>query len=222
MNNCVRNKNIIECASKIWNYHLLDQKLTPCKYICVFCSNDLRIADWSAQLYNEGHGETLIFSGGIAHRNDILNTGWNLPEARVFAQRAIELGVPASNIIEETESKNSGENVANVRAILEARDDFDHQAIIVQKPFMQRRTFATLAKVWPELKACLSSPVISFLDYNTAEIDYDTVINTIVGDLHRIIVYPKMGFQIQQSVPDDVLDSFNYLVDAGYTLHLVR
>ena len=218
----ITGNKIYQCASRIWDYHVLGQPLSRCRYICVFCSNDLRVADWSAELYKRDQGEVLVFSGGIAHTDDLLNTGWDRPEAEVFANRAVQLGVSQSHIIFETGSTNSGENVTNVRRILQDREDFDGSAIIVQKPFMERRTYATIQKLWPELSAILTSPPISFDEYIIDQNHFEILVNTVVGDLHRIIIYPQMGYQSYQHVPGDVLKSFNFLVQNGYTKHLVK
>jgi len=42
-----------------------------------------------------------------------------------------------------------------------------------------------------------------------------------VGDLQRIAIYPKQGFQIAQEIPVDVWDAFEQLVALGYTKHLI-
>jgi hypothetical protein len=49
----------------------------------------------------------------------------------------------------------------------------------------------------------------------------DDVIGIMVGDLHRIRVYPAKGYQIAQDIPDDVWAAFETLVEAGYDKYLV-
>jgi hypothetical protein len=43
-----------------------------------------------------------------------------------------------------------------------------------------------------------------------------------VGDLQRIKEYPKLGFQIEQNIPDEVWDAWERLVALGYSKHLVK
>ena len=50
----------------------------------------------------------------------------------------------------------------------------------------------------------------------------DEVINILVGDLHRIRVYPEKGFQIPQEIPEEVWSAFESLVAAGYDKRLVE
>jgi hypothetical protein len=42
-----------------------------------------------------------------------------------------------------------------------------------------------------------------------------------VGDLQRIVEYPKRGLQVAQDVPDSVMKSWSNLVQNGYTKHLL-
>lgn len=43
-----------------------------------------------------------------------------------------------------------------------------------------------------------------------------------VGDLQRIDVYGKNGFQIAQEIPDNVWKAYNKLIDLGYTEQLIK
>jgi hypothetical protein len=43
-----------------------------------------------------------------------------------------------------------------------------------------------------------------------------------VGDLQRIKVFPSLGFQIEQDIPESVWQSFNALVENGFTKHLIK
>nr|WP_239346911.1 MULTISPECIES: hypothetical protein [unclassified Frankia] len=48
-----------------------------------------------------------------------------------------------------------------------------------------------------------------------------TWIVTLVGDLQRVIEYPKLGFAIAQDVPEDVYAAFKALVAAGFDSRLL-
>ena len=47
------------------------------------------------------------------------------------------------------------------------------------------------------------------------------ILNLMAGDLHRIIVYPSLGFQIRQEIPEGVFAALERLVSAGFGKHLV-
>lgn len=43
-----------------------------------------------------------------------------------------------------------------------------------------------------------------------------------VGDLQRIKIYPSLGYQIYQEIPDQVWAAYEELVARGYTEHLIE
>ena len=85
---------------------------------------------------------------------------------------------------------------------------------------MERRSYATFKKQWPDKDLIVTSPQISFEDYPTEEIPIEKVINIMVGDLQRIRIYPDKGFQIPQEIPDDVWAAYERLVARGFDKHL--
>jgi uncharacterized SAM-binding protein YcdF (DUF218 family) len=99
----------------------------------------------------------------------------------------------------------------------------DVQSIIaVQKPYMERRAFATIRQQWPDVAVRLSSPPLEFENYGSADIPIEEVIHIMVGDLQRIVEYPRLGFMIPQAVPDNVRHAYEFLVVAGFTRHLLN
>jgi len=209
-------------AKKLWDYQQLHNKLEKADCIFVLGSHDLRVADYAAKLFLDGWAPIMIFSGGFAHKNDLLNTNWDKSEAEVFAERASSLGVPKEKIIVESKATNTGENVEFTEKLLKKKKLVFNSFIVVQKPYMERRAFATIKKYWPEKKLIVASPKISFENYPNEEISKEDLINLMAGDLQRIKVYPKKGFQIEQKIPADVWDAFNKLVALGYTKHLIK
>jgi len=174
-------------------------------------------------LFLEGWAPLLIFSGG---RGAITQRLWNEPEAERFARIAVSLGVPPDRILIEPNSTNTGENVNFTRKLLAEKKLDPHSFIVVQKPYMERRAYATLRKMWPEKQVIVTSPQVSFRDY-LAEYAHDSlsaadVVGIMVGDLQRIKFYPELGYQIAQEIPEDVWDAFERLVRAGYDKFLIR
>ena len=188
----------------------------------ILCSHDLRVADYGAELFLRGLAPWLLISGGIAHSGDLLETDWGMSEAETFARRAIALGVPEEKIILECHASNTGENVKFSEEILKERGIRYDSILAVQKPYMERRCYATIKKLWPRRNLTVCSPPLSFEDYPNEEISRESLINLMTGDLQRILEYPAKGFQIFQSVPDEVLHSYESLVNAGFDRHLIR
>jgi len=217
------NPRVRVLAERIWDYHQMHHTLAPADVILVLCSHDKAVAARGAEVWLQGWAPYLVFSGGLGR---ITSQMWSEPEADQFARVAVAMGVPAEQILIENASTNTGENVRFTRRLLESRGIDAARFILVQKPYMERRAFATFHKVWPGNEVIVTSPRASFEDYvahhsNTA-IAPDEVIAIMVGDLQRIRVYPQRGFQIEQEIPGEVWDAFEELVSLGYDSHLVR
>ena len=210
-------------AERIWDYHRLGHRLERADAILVLCSHDTVVASYAAGLLLAGWAPLLVFSGGLG---SITRQLWREPEADLFARIAIDLGVPPDRILIENRSTNTGENVAFTRRLLAQRGLEPRSFIAVQTPYMERRSYATFRKVWPDKQVIVTSPRISFADYVArhahAALTRDDVISIMVGDLQRIRLYAHRGFQIPQEIPADVWAAYEELVRLGYDRHLVR
>jgi uncharacterized SAM-binding protein YcdF (DUF218 family) len=218
------NKKIDELAQRIWDYHDIRQELEKADLIFVLCSNDIRVAEYAADLFLSGWAPHILFSGGVAHQNDLLKTPWNMAEADKFAEVAMEKGVPKDKILIENKATNTGENFQLSYELLKERGIAHEKIIIAQKPYMLRRVYATFMKQWPgeKVEIILTSPPLTFRNYPNEIISKEKLINIIVGDVERIKVYPEKGYQIYQEIPDDVWQAYLELVEMGYDKHLVR
>ncbi len=147
---------------------------------------------------------------------------WNVAEADQFAEIAIKRGVPAENIVIENRSTNTGENILFTQQLLQSKGLNPQTFILVQKPYMERRSYATFKKHWPYKKLLVTSPQISFKNYPTPSIPLEKVINIMTGDLQRIKLYPEKGFQIYQEISADVWDAYEKLIVAGFSEHLIK
>lgn len=214
--------HIHSLAEKIWNYHRLNHQLKKADVILVLCSYDQKVAERGACLFLEGWAPLLIFSGGFGA---ITRGMWTEPEADLFAKIALSMGVPKEKILIENRSTNTGENILFTKRLLAEKNLEPEKFILVQKPYMERRSFATFRKLWAEKEAFATSPQVSFEEYlekhSNPELSSDDVINIMVGDLQRIKLYPEKGFQIYQEIPDDVWQAYEELVGSGYDKHLI-
>lgn len=212
-------KEVLVDAKKLWDYHHLDH--TPQKSDCILVlgSHDLRVADRGAELYLQGWAPILIFSGGLGN---VTKGIWKDPEADRFARIALDKGVPAEAIFIENQSTNTGENILFTQRLLHEKGLHPQSFLLVQKPYMERRSYATFKKQWPDKDLIVTSPKISFEDYPTEEISMEKVINIMVGDLQRIRIYPGKGFQIPQDIPDDVWAAYERLMAQGFNKHLAQ
>jgi uncharacterized SAM-binding protein YcdF (DUF218 family) len=212
-----------ELAERLWDYHHMNHELERTDAILVLCSHDEAVAERGAALYLEGWAPLLIFSGGLG---GITKNLWSEPEAELFAKIARRMGVPDERILIESRSTNTGENVQFTRRLLAERGFEPQSLILVQKPYMERRAFATFKNYWPEPHVVVTSPRVSFEEYlkrySNRALTEDDVVGIMVGDLQRVRVYPARGFQIPQTIPADVWAAYEELVRAGYDKYLVR
>ena len=213
------NNKILQLAKKLWDYHHVNHVLEPADCILALGSHDLRVAERAADLYLEGYAPILILSGGLGNFTKGL---WTKSEADLFAEVAIKKGVPERDILIENKSSNTGENILFTQLLLKEKGLDPKRFIVVQKPYMERRSLATFKKHWPEKELMVTSPQISFEDYSNEEIPMERVINIMVGDLQRIHLYPEKGFQIYQEIPADVWQANEELIALGFDQHLVK
>ena len=133
------------------------------------------------------------------------------------------MGVPRDSVILETKSSNSGENVTFSYEILKKLNLIPKSVIVVHKPTMERRAYPAFRNYWPEqsTKLIVTSMPISYEEYVGKIIEKEVIINIMVGDLQRIKLYPEMGFQIYQEIPDEVWSAYEELVRLGFDKHLI-
>src|SRR5262245_37491232 len=172
-------EEVLRLAKLLWNYHHVDHEVKESDCILALGSHDLRVADRAAEIYLEGMAPILIFSGGLGN----LTKGmWKKSEAELFAQIALDKGVPAEAIFIENKSTNTGENILFTKSVLKQNRLDPQSFIVVQKPYMERRSLATFKKHWPDKELIVTSPQVSFEDYPNADIPLERVINIMVGD----------------------------------------
>jgi len=200
----------------------MNHRLEKADAILVLCSHDKKVAERGAELFLEGWAPLLIFSGGLG---SITSEIWTEAEADQFAAIAINLGVPRENILIENKSTNTGENILFTRHLLGEKQLDPEKFILVQKPYMERRAYATFRRFWPEKRVLVTSPQVSFEEYLdqyvNAELSSDDVISIMVGDLQRIKLYPEKGFQIHQEIPGEIWAAYEELVRTGYDKYLI-
>ncbi len=205
-------------ARTIWDYHLMNHRLEPVDVGIGLGSHDLGVATFTAKLYHEQFFPMIVFTGASSR-----TTAARFPhgEAVHYREHAIELGVPSSAIRVETNATNTGQNLAFTRDLLASADIPVKTVLLIAKPYMERRAYATCQKVWPEVQAICASEPIGFDDYLAGIGDTKLVLDMLVGDLQRVMEYPALGFAVQQDIPTEVESSYDRLVAAGYTSRLM-
>jgi uncharacterized SAM-binding protein YcdF (DUF218 family) len=202
----------------LWAYHDMGHEARRCDIGIGLGSHDLGVATRAAELFRHGMFPGIVFTGANAP-----TTVERFPrgEAVHYREHAIELGVPAEAIRVETRATNTGENIRFTRALLAADGIEVRSAMLVSRPYQQRRAYATARRVWPGLEVVCASSRLSLDDYVAGIGDARRVIDMLVGDTQRVIEYPGRGFAIPQEMPVEVRKAYDRLVRAGFTRRLL-
>jgi hypothetical protein len=206
--------DIRHAAILLWNYLKLDMPLYPADGIIIFCSNDLRVAEYAASLYHTGYGHWILPTGGEGRLTYDL---FHKPEALAFTDVLMKNGVPNNVIFPETCASNSAENTFFSRQLISSRNLPHSKLIVLQKPYVERRTLATITWYWPEQAFSVSSPSLTFDEYPFPGFSQMDLIHVLAGEFQRMQLYADKGWQSPQPVPDEAQAAFNTLVEAGYT-----
>lgn len=187
--------------------------------ILVAGSHDLRVPEHAARLFLKGVAPTVICSGGFGKITDGL---WSVPEGDVFAARCIACGVPEDHILVEREAKNTGDNFTLSRKLCSHIGLHPQTGVIVCKPYMAKRAWATGSKQWQEVQWQVRVPKIPFEAYWADEESMEREINLMTGDLQRLTVYAEKGFQVPVDVPEPIWAAYERLVKDGYDRFVIR
>jgi hypothetical protein len=205
--------SVDDAAELVCNYLRVDDALAPSDFIVIFGGNDIRVAEWGANMFLRGFAPLIVCCGAYGKGT----ADWTKPEAEAFRETCETMGVPSDKILTENRSTNTGQNIAFVRQLLQDHGIDQTGIIAVHKPYAGRRILATLQKQWPEVRAIVTSPPIEFRDYPTKQISQRHLISRLVGEVQRLQTYTAKGHVIAIQVPNDVLHAYELLRDRGYT-----
>lgn len=208
-----------EDVETLWNFHRIDDPLRPVDVAIGLGSHDPSVAVYAAQLFTKGLFPLVAFTGANAP-----TTVERFPrgEAVHYREIAIDAGVPDSAILVEPKATNTAENFEFTRELLQEHGTSVATALILSRPYQQRRAYATAKKLWPEVDFLCSAIQQPLTDYVESIGDHKRVIDMLVGDTQRLTVYADAGYAIPQHIPADVSDAYNRLITAGYNSRLIR
>ncbi|MFI9835182.1 YdcF family protein [Streptomyces sp. NPDC051913] len=205
-------------ATRIWNYHQMGHELRPCSAAIGLGSHDLGVATAAADLYRAGLFPIVVFSGG---NSPTTRARFPRGEAVHYREHALRLGVPDEAILVEPRAGNTGQNITFSRELLAETGIEAMSLLLISKPYMERRSYVTCRKLWPEADVVCASEPLELDDYIKSIGDEKLVVDMLVGDLQRVIEYPKLGFAVEQDVPGDVHDAYERLLRAGFDSRLI-
>lgn len=205
----------IQATEKLWSFHTTVEPIDNADIAVCLGSYDIRVANCAASLVLNGIVSSVIVSGGFGNwtRGVFQRT-----EAEVFAEKIEECGVSRKNIFEERASSNIGENIEFSKRMSLNLVPKIGSAIFVTKPQTKKRVLATAQKRWHGIDIYVTSPAHTMLEQATIG-GLPALIDEMVGDIERILIYPDLGFQAELSIDDDVLKAYEQLKFAGFDQH---
>ena len=75
-------RQVLQAAKVIWDYLKIGMPLQKADGMLIFCSNDLRVAEYAARLFHQGFAPWICPSGGVGRLTYDL---FHKPEAEAFA-----------------------------------------------------------------------------------------------------------------------------------------
>ncbi|GAA2834416.1 YdcF family protein [Kribbella solani] len=206
-------------ALVLWKYHQLGHELKPVDAAIGLGSHDLGVADYAAELYRGQYFPVLVFSGG---NSPTTKDRFPRSEAVYYKEHAVSRGLPAGAVLIDPAAANTGQNITMSRNVLASNGLTPDLLMLIPKPYMERRAYATCRKLWPDVQVVCASEPLTFDDYLSSIGDARLVLDMLVGDLQRALEYPKQGFAVVQEMPVEVLAAFRRLIAAGCTSRLVN
>jgi len=161
---------------RLWDYLAEADNLEKADLIFVFGGRGKR-AEKAVELYKNGYSDKILFSGGWP---SYLESS-DISEAEKYASTAISRGVPKENLILETQSRNTPENVVKSIEILREKKFLPRKIILVNISYQTRRaylTFKTNAGWNPKLiRAPFESDTYSRENYFKSEEGWSYIFN---------------------------------------------
>lgn len=201
-------------ARIVYDHLILTTPLARSDCLFVLGSHDTRVAAYAARLWHEGWAPRVALSGGHGK----ITSTWSETEAEVFARVALEHGVPRDALLLEETATNTGENITASRRLLTDRGIAVLRAILVTKPYMTRRGLATARRQWPEVEWLAAAPDLAYESYD----DERQLIELLVGDLQRMVVYAERGFQVPMPMDEAAWAAHEELAGLGFDRHVIR
>ncbi len=215
-------KNIEEQVEVLLEYLFINNKIKKADVILGLGSIDYKVAEKCAELYKQGYGKYIIFTGncGKGTKGIITKT-----EAENFKNIALNKGVPDKKIYLEKKATTTWENFIYSKSLMIKNNLNPKSIIVVQKPYAERRSYAISGKFYTDKDIFVTSPdfnIQHFVEYyeDIKENNLSDIICEIVAEINILEEFSKYDMLIPQKIPTKVKIAYNYLVNRGYTKYL--
>jgi uncharacterized SAM-binding protein YcdF (DUF218 family) len=214
----------------IYNYLKIEDKLPENPDAIIIGGSGTRDdqAERAAEIwhyYAKKNREIPVVASGFFHRD------FDRGEVEVLIAKLRELGVSEKCIYEESNSKNSGENIQfSAKLLAENGIKNPREIILTHIPYMTRKFKATAEKQWPfesKPEFFATSIDVDFANYRAIEQSRGQVVAvrtlpSILHDFRAVCDFAKTGFGVIQDVPREVMAAYERLIGRGFSLRDVE
>ena len=194
----------------LWDYLNSFNNLNYAEYMIIMGCSELSFVEDAAKLYKQGYAKKIIATGGN------LNNG--LIECENIYNTLLESGISAHDILLERVATNTFENLNFSQKLIDKKTA---RILIAHRPFCKIRAYYTALRAMPNYQISIWSRNYSFDEYAMFYDSDDILINLLVGEIYRLIMYPKLKFFDYIEISDDVMVSYNKLLSGGYTTNII-
>ncbi len=211
----------IEDARILWDFLRIKQELSAADIILVLGGHDPSVGPHAASLFRRELSPLIVVSGGPTHVPPSSDGRVASTEAEAIASYLADEGVPTSAVLLEKRATNTSENFWFTADLLKDANISLASAILVTKPYQERRALATGKRRWPDVQLEVSGPEVEFDEYLHGPIPESRVFSMMAGEVQRIAKYSAEGFLDPQDIPEKVRDACDRLLQAGYSARAI-
>jgi hypothetical protein len=213
--------SITQARNILWDYLQLHTEFPDeVDVVIVIGSRDDRVAQYAADMSHHAASKYIVVTGGPIHHRDWLSAPkWKEDTEAEHFEAVMKAARCSGTMLIEPKAANIGEKITFPEKLLRDKGIEPKSVLIISALYMERRVLKTFNKYWKlgNPKVYISSTRETFAEYINDVQSADIVSHVMVGEMDRILKYPKRGYMEESSVPEFVMDAYELLKDAGYT-----
>ncbi|WP_333630752.1 YdcF family protein [Agrobacterium cavarae] len=161
----------------------------------------------------------IVFTGNTGRNTNGL---YDKTEAETFHDIARPYIPSEARVIIEPNATNTSENISFSFEKMAEEGIFPDSVLLVQKPTMNLRAYATARKLCPSVDFKVDSPDMPFEEYAISYGGQEKLLTNVVGNVSRVLLYSKRGHMVAQTVPEHVTQSYYSLIEEGFAADVVE
>lgn len=203
-------------AERLFRYLYVKDVPLKADLIIGFGHFDMEIPRQCGRLYEAGFAPRLLLTGGVGAGSANLGQ----PEGMAFfevLQREFP-DIPEADIVVESRSTNTTENITFSDAALRAADgDFCfgkgiRSVLAVASPYRQRRVALTMQKLYPDIMVINTPPTSTFVAQRALfALKGQDLVPLLAGEVERLEKYAALGYIAEEPLPPEIREAYAVL-----------